>query len=126
MKLSRRELLIGSTAAIAMRGLPLRAAEAPTGAAAVLAEIAESLRRDFPEQATVFVIDKGARAPLRSRLVDRSAAGQHAIAKHLSAQLARLRTLDESSMSEAERLDAEVTRTAFELALEGFAFPYGD
>jgi uncharacterized protein (DUF885 family) len=126
MSLTRRELLLASSAAAVLRAVPLRAAENAAGAAAVLAEIAEALLRDFPENATDLGIDKGARAALKSQLTDHSAAGQRVVARHVAEHLARLRALDPAAMSDAEQLDVEVARTAFELAGEGFAFPYGD
>ena len=50
----------------------------------LLADIAEELLVDYPESATMLGIDTGTRAPLKSKLTDRSAAGQEAIAQRVA------------------------------------------
>ncbi|HEY7797223.1 MAG TPA: hypothetical protein VIA80_00545, partial [Hyphomonadaceae bacterium] len=82
MTASRREFIAGTGALIAaLTNLSAcgRRADAPD-AAALLAEIAEEMLADYPENATSLGIDVGARAGLKARLTDRSAAGQQAIA----------------------------------------------
>ncbi len=81
---------------------------------------------DSPESASGLGIDTGARAALKARLGDRSAAGQHAVADHLRAHLATLKAIEPAKVSAATRTDIDVVRTAFETALDGFALPYGD
>ena len=58
---------------------------APSGA---LEAITEQFLRDAPELATGLGIDKGARAALKSRLTDSSAAGKQRLAGHLAGGLA--------------------------------------
>ncbi len=135
--LTRRELL---AALAAVAALPLAsacggartapAAAAPTGAdreaTALLDQIGDELLSLFPEQATSLGLDVGARAGLRSRLGDRSLAGQRQIAQQLRAGLGRLAAVDTARLSHATRTSVEVVRSAFTTALEGFALPYGD
>ena len=128
MTTSRRDFIVGAGAAIAVANLPARAAGANEDAAAqkLLAEFAEELLVDYPESATGLGIDNGPRAALKSRLSDRSAAGQEAIARRVAKRLERMKSIDTSALGEATRIDVDVMRTAHEFAAEGFAFPYGD
>jgi len=71
-------------------------------------------------------IDSGARVALKSRLSDRSAAGQQVLAQRVRQRLDRLKSIDSGALGDAARIDVDVMRTAHEFALEGFAFPYGD
>ena len=91
-----------------------------------MAEFAEELLVDYPESASSLGIDKDQRYGLKSKLSDRSAAGQQAIAKRVEKRLQRLKAIDTSQLSEATRIDVDVARTAHEFAAEGFALPYGD
>lgn len=131
MTASRRDFIVGTGAAIALTRLPLAAAEPSQSAAdqaaeALLAELAEELMADYPESATGLGIDSGARAALKSKLADRSAAGQRAIAQRVAKRLQRVKAIDTSQLSDAVRINVDVMRTAHEFASEGFAFPYGD
>ncbi len=128
MDLSRRDWIAGAAASTLAAALPVRAqGTAPDRAAeATLSRIAEALLVDSPEGASSLGIDTGARAALKSRLADRSAAGQRAIADHLRTHVAALKAIDVATLSPATRTDVEVVRTAFETALDGFALPYGD
>jgi uncharacterized protein (DUF885 family) len=128
MSSNRREFIAGAGAAIAaLACLPACARrEADVDAAGLLAEIAEELLADYPENASALGIDIGARAPLKARLADRSADGQKAIAKRVAARLARLKAIDATSLDEATRTDLDVVLTAHQTAAEGFAFPYGE
>ena len=128
MTTNRRDFIAGTGALIAtLASLRARAAAgADSAAEKLLAEIAEELLADYPENATGLGIDNGARAALKARLSDRSAAGQAAIARRVSARLERLQAIDACALDEAVRIDLDVVRTAHETAVEGFAFPYGD
>jgi uncharacterized protein (DUF885 family) len=127
MTTSRRDFIVGTGAAIALTNLPARAAGDADGAAEkVLAEIAEEMLVDYPETASSLGIDKDKRAALKSKLSDRSAAGQKAIAQRVAKRLERLKAIDTSRLSEATRIDVDVVRTAHEFAAQGFTFPYGD
>jgi uncharacterized protein (DUF885 family) len=131
MLFSRRDVMLASTAATALSTLPGRAlAAAATSpdvqASRVLDRLTEQMLRDFPEAATGLGIDKGPRAGLKARLTDTSAAGKGQLASHLRAGLDQLKPLPLDRLSPVMRTNVEVVRTAFEIALDGFAFPYGD
>jgi len=128
--IDRRELLLGASAVAALAPFPAfalqNASAADAAAEAALAEVAESLLADYPENASGLGLDTGARAALKSRLEDRSGAGQQALARRAAERLARLRAIDPARLGPAARIDLDVVRTAHETALEGFAFPFGD
>jgi uncharacterized protein (DUF885 family) len=105
---------------------PAAASTTDAGTLALLDSIAENLLRLLPESATSLGIDTGARAALRSRLADRSAAGQQELARQVRADLDRLEALDTNALSHAARTSVAVVRSAYATALEGFALPYGD
>ncbi len=127
MSFHRRAILQGGASALALQALPAAAAATPDAAAdRVLGRITERLLADYPETATGSGVDKGPRARLRSKLSDHSGAGQAAIARHARTSLAELRRVDTQALSAEKRLDVDVVRTVHELAVDGFAFPYGD
>jgi uncharacterized protein (DUF885 family) len=133
MPATRRDFIAGTGAAIAamtnLGACAKREAPAAVTAADVestLARVAEDLLTDYPENATSLGIDTGARAALKARLSDRSAAGQAAIAKRVGERLTRLKAIDDSGLDDAARIDLDVVRTAHETAAEGFGFPYGE
>ena len=95
-------------------------------AAALLDQIGESYLRFAPESATSLGIDTGARAALRSQLADRSAVGQQKIASQVRQDLEKVKAFDASALSHATRTSIEVVRSAYQLASDGFALPYGD
>jgi uncharacterized protein (DUF885 family) len=134
--LTRREMLaaLASIAALplvsacgAARTPPLGApTDADRNAIMLLDQIGNDLLHLFPELATSLGLDVGARAGLRARLTDRSAAGQGRIAQQLRADLDRLAAVDAGRLTHAVRTSVEVVRSACTTALEGFALPYGD
>ena len=93
---------------------------------ALLDSIGENLLALSPESATSLGIDTGARAALRSRLADRSQAGQDRLAATLRADLARAEAVDTEALTHSTRTSVEVVRSAYRVALDGFALPYGD
>ena len=99
---------------------------AEADAAALLDQIGESYVRFAPEGATSLGIDTGARAALRSQLADRSAEGQQKIASQVRQDLEKVKAFDVSGLSHATRTSIEVVRSAYQLASDGFALPYGD
>jgi uncharacterized protein (DUF885 family) len=126
-ELTRRQALAGlggvSLAALAgCKTIPVQVAE-PHG---LLDEIAWDLLGHYPETATSLGVDTGEHAALRSRLTDRSAAGQDALAATLRADLARARKVDVAALDPATRTSFEVIESAYATALDGFALPYGD
>lgn len=127
MTTSRRDFIVGAGAAIALSNLPVHGADnADAAAEELLAQLAEELLVDYPENATGLGIDTGQRAPLKAKLTDRSAAGQQALARRAAKRLERLQAIDLATLGEATRIDVDVMRTAHEVASAGFAFPYGD
>ena len=128
---TRRETLAGIAATAAApllaRATPAFARPATDAqASALLNSFAGNLLRLYPEQATSLGVDKGARAPLRRLLQDRTPAGQHHIAQVIRADLARAEAIDTSALSFPVRTSVEVVKYAYKLRLEGFALPYGD
>jgi len=95
-------------------------------ALALLDDVGNNLLNLFPELATSLGLDTGARAGLRSRLADRSAAGPQRIAGQVRTDLARIEAVDTSALPHATRTAFEVVRSAYATSLEGFALPYGD
>ncbi len=130
MELTRREWIVGAAASSLTAALPAYAqgatAPADKAAEATLSKIADAMLLDSPETASGLGIDTGARAALKSRLGDRSAAGQRVVADHLRTHVATLNRIDTAPLSPATRTDIDVVKTAFETALDGFALPYGD
>ena len=135
MKLDRRDVLFGTGALVALGGIPrlIAAATPPStvprgdaAAAALLAETAEELLREYPESASTLGLDKDGRAGLKSRLTDRSPEGVSHAAAVASARRKKLAALPRSGLSAAARLDVAVADTAYQLAAEGHAFPFGD
>ncbi|WP_395645924.1 DUF885 domain-containing protein [Terricaulis sp.] len=124
MPLHRRALLQTGAAALALQALPGCAPGANPDT--LLADITEQLLSDYPESATSAGVDKDARAPLRARLGDRSAAGQSGVKDHVRDRLAQLRALNTSGLTAEKQLDVDVVKTVYELASDGFQFPYGD
>src|SRR5262245_6299437 len=92
----------------------------------LLDDIAENLLKLQPEAATSLGIDTGARAPLRSRLTDRSEEGKQRLAQQVKAYLERVTSFTTDGRCHARRTSIEVVRSAYATALEGFALPYGD
>jgi uncharacterized protein (DUF885 family) len=127
--LSRRETLAGLAATTALPLLSTSAFAAPTTDAqanALLDSVANNLLRLYPTQATSLGVDTGALAALRSKLPDRSMAGQRRVADTVRADLARVEALDTSALSFPVRTSVEVAKYAFRTKLEGLTLPYGD
>ncbi len=128
---SRRDflaLLSAGSAALVLPGCAARIASVPgpAGAAALLDDMAWRLLEQQPEAATEKGVDTGTHAGLRSKLEDRSAAGQASIAATLRSDLARAGAIDLAPLDPATRTSFEVVRSAYRTALAGFALPYGD
>jgi uncharacterized protein (DUF885 family) len=130
--LSRRHalaLLGAGTAAAVLPGCANHAAKAAPrslSAGEFLDSVAARLIELSPESATSLGIDTGARAALRGRLGDRSPAGQAAIAAMLRDALKQAEAIDPAGLDPATRISLAVVRSAFGVALDGFALPYGD
>lgn len=98
----------------------------PANATALLDDFAWRLLDLTPEDATTKGVDTGAHAALRSRLEDRSAAGQARIAQVIREDLARAEAFDTAGLDPATRTSFDVVKSAYRTALDGFALPYGD
>jgi uncharacterized protein (DUF885 family) len=109
----RRHFLASGTAATALSLLP-RAALAATATAgdaaldALFVKIFDEGLLESPESATGFGLDKGALAPLKSRLDDRSAAGRSADLARTRASIARIEAIKPDTLSAAGKLNREV------------------
>jgi uncharacterized protein (DUF885 family) len=132
---NRRDVIAGAGALAAVAALPACTRTAPKTASSpaadanvsrILGEVAEDLLAEYPENATALGLDKEARAALKSRLTDRSLAGQRRLAANASARLSKLQRIDRAPLSPGVATDLAVVQTAHETAVEGFAFPYGD
>lgn len=129
--LSRRQALtaIGAgTATLALPGFATSLAAQAAGGShqAVLDAIAWQLLELEPEGATSLGIDKGEHAALRGRLGDRSLEGIARKAATISAALEQVSAADLTKLDPATRTSFEVVKTAFAVALDGFALSYGD
>ena len=127
---SRRRTLAtlgAGTAGLAIAG-PAAALQDPpkSGAQQLLDSVADNLLAQSPEGATSLGIDTGARAAMRGQLSDRSAAGVKALADTLKADVARVRAFDKAGLDHATRTSLAVVESAYDVALAGFALPYGD
>lgn len=132
--ITRRTTLarLGAGAAGAALARPA-AAFAPGGpsaqqvdAEALLTSVADNLLAHAPEGATTLGVDTGAHAVLRGQLADRSAAGVQAVASTLRSDLARVRAVESAGLDHATRTSLAVVDSAYSVALDGFAQPYGD
>lgn len=126
MSIDRRALLQAGAASFAFQASGAEAQTPEAAADRVLARVTEQLLSDYPEAATSAGVDKDARARLRSRLTNRSAGGQSTIRSHVRSILSQLGRLDVSALSAEKKLDVDVVRAVYELASDGFQFPYGD
>ena len=128
MTVSRRRLLQSSAAATALAALPACARKGTSvqGAGGVLDGAVDFILNAYPETASTAGLDAGKYAAVKSRLTDRSPAGQAAIKAQTRDLLARLAKVDTASLPADEALNVDVVKTVFETASEGFDFPYGD
>ena len=141
--LSRRKLMQTSAAIAALGGLGAcdQSTEAPvkTGemvpASDVLPnidisdlmdDVVDFLLTAYPESATSMGLDKGKRKGLKSKLTDRSQAGQDKIEGDVRTLLKRMQSIKAADLSSDDALTLDVVRTQFETAASGFDFPYGD
>jgi len=126
-----RRHFLGSAGAVAALQLLPGCATRPSAATggsteALLAQMAEQLLAEYPENATSLGLDKDARAGLKSRLTDRSLHGRARLAGAAADRLRRLQSVDRAGLDPAEQIHLGVAETAHRLAVEGFRFPYGD
>ncbi len=101
-------------------------ATGPTSANAMLDEVAYAMLEHEPTRATTLGVDTGSYAHLRGKLEDQSPEGQEAYAATLRESLTRLRAYPREGLDTETITNIEVVESAYELALDGFALPYGD
>ncbi|HYW16177.1 MAG TPA: DUF885 family protein [Allosphingosinicella sp.] len=128
--LTRRHFLGTAGAVAALQLLPGCATKRPAASGGsvdpLLAQMAEEILAEYPENATSLGLDKDARAGLKSRLTDRSLHGRARLAGAAADRLRRLEAVDRTPLAPADRIHLGVAETAHRLAVEGFRFPYGD
>lgn len=138
--ISRRQALSGiSTAAIgvALGGCvtvsranssasnpPLSAAQRKANA--LLDKLAYNLFEHQPERATGLGVDTGKYAYLRGKSGDNSSAGIRALANRLREDVAVVKAFPRDGLDAATNTNLNVVESAYNVALDGFALPYGD
>ncbi|TRD10643.1 DUF885 domain-containing protein [Erythrobacter insulae] len=116
--------LMPGCAGTAYTGAPLPPGQA--GASQLLDNVAYAMLEHEPTRATTLGVDAGAFAHLRGQLEDQSPEGQQAYASTLRDSLEKLRAFPREGLDTETLTNIEVTQSAYELALDGFALPYGD
>ena len=92
----------------------------------LLDEITEALLTEYPESATGLGVDTGARSVLKSCLTDTSPAGMATRAAACAERLQRLRSVDAAGLKGLALVNYAVALESYQLANEGYGFPYGD
>jgi uncharacterized protein (DUF885 family) len=130
---NRRDVFAGASAlglALPFAGRAAAPAATPgpgdAEAARLLANIADRLVAEYPENATYYGIDTGAKAVLRAQLTDRSSYSERARAQWAGDTYRKLHGVDRSRLSAPQALDVDVAEEAFRLAVDGWKLPYGD
>lgn len=131
---SRRQILAGlgaSISALAVSGCAARAGQtfsvSGAGAAdALLDRVAWNLLEISPPWATSLGVDTGERAYLRSKLGGASPADLDQLVSVLRSDLAAVRTVDKTGLDPSTVTSLEVVESAYSVALDGLALPYGD
>ena len=134
-EITRRQALagLGATTTLALTGCATSSvSEAGVlqarkiGADRLLEVVAYNLLEHEPERATSLGVDTGQYAALRSRLEDQSPAGQQAFAATLKQDLERVRAFPRDGLDAETVTNLDVVQSGYEVALQGFALPYGD
>lgn len=131
--ITRRQALagLGATSALALAGCsttpaPGSSASHREATAKLLDDIAYRLLRHEPERATSLGVDTGEYAVLRSRLEDQSIAGQQAFAATLREDLETVRGWSREGLDADMVTNLDVVESGYDVAVQGFALPYGD
>lgn len=133
-EITRRQALagLGATTALTLSGCaPTPRAEGVAqamqiGADRLLESVAYNLLEHEPERATSLGVDTGRYAHLRGKLEDQSQAGQDAYAATMRSDLDLIRNYPREGLSAETVTNLEVVESGYQLALDGFALPYGD
>jgi uncharacterized protein (DUF885 family) len=126
---NRRQFLATSGAsaiAAAAANAFAQASDADTRFRAMLDQFFYDRLADSPESATRLGLDTGARAALRGKLSDTSAAGVARDLARTKAQAKQLAAVDRATLSEARRIDYDVVAYQFDRAIGGERFGYGE
>ena len=131
LSLNRRQLLAALAASGSALALPgcarsLGSAPLPATPQALLDAIAWQLLELGPEGATSLGLDKGSHADLRAKLGDRSVAGQARLAATLRKALKQVEAISPAGLDAETQTSLAVVKSAFGIALDGIALPYGD
>ena len=131
---TRRQVLagLGATTALTLGGCAAVArpdsvsATGPDGATQLLEDVAYRLLAHEPTRATGLGVDTGQYAYLRGQLEDSSPQGLAAKAATLKQDLERVRSFPRNGLDSTSLTNLEVVESAYRLALDGLALPYGD
>ena len=120
---TRRHVLAASAGTLAWGALPAAARTAtksavPTPTRVTLDAMADEILRLTPEQATSLGVDTGARAALRGKVSDGSAAGDARFAAEVASIDRRLKRLPRAGMAADDRLRVDTVAYAAERGLE--------
>ena len=136
MSFTRRHLLQTSVAATTISAFSMTACtktspnvtvlSALDAANDVLTQATDVMVNAYPETASSAGIDNGKYAALKSKLTDRSPAGQAAIESSVRAILNKLKKVDTDPLPADAALNVDVVRTMFQTAADGFDFEFGD
>jgi uncharacterized protein (DUF885 family) len=128
----RRHFLSSAAMAGIFASLPTALRAQTAGAAgedaklrAMLDQFFYARLEDSPESATSLGLDTGERAHLKSKLSDRSREGAKRDLARAKAELAQLRTINRSNLSEPSQLDVEIVEYGLERSIGGERFDYG-
>jgi uncharacterized protein (DUF885 family) len=111
--IDRRTLIASGMTLACLPGGALARAGEDERLQVLLSSLAQGLVDASPETAAALGLDTGARAGLRGRLDDRSAAGQAAERRRALAALSALSRIDAGALSAAGRRDLETARFVF-------------
>lgn len=129
IRISRRRLVAG---AVAMMALPRAAFAEPATATqlaargrlqALFAEMEQAFLRQSPEHATSMGLDKGALAPARFQLDDRSIAARRTEQAEHRLWVKRLRAIDRKRLAPSDQIDLEVMERLHEYRFDLPALP---
>ena len=131
MNAHRRHVLLTGAALGLSAAAPLTAFAAETKAvtdtrlASLLDAFVEEMLQADPETATSIGLDKGARAALKSRLNDRSAAGRAGQVAGYADRAKRLRAIPRAGLTGRDLTTYDTVLYAMDLGAEGGRFSYG-
>ncbi|WP_353412619.1 DUF885 family protein [Arenicella sp. 4NH20-0111] len=92
----------------------------------LMSQATNLLLESYPESASSAGVDTGKLSHLKSRLTDRSIAGQDKIKNNVQSMLRKLDAVDNTQLSSKDSLDLNAVRTVFQMTVDGFDIPYGE